>query len=97
MTDGAETFNTLDLNKAFYWLLITWKYHPFTAFSIPDDMKLQLTRMPIDAKASMAAQYQAIMDTLGETIYRYALAWPDDIMIFNKSENHIKHVDDILR
>ena len=44
---------------------------PYTAMSIPGGPSPQSTRMPMGAKASMAALYQAMIDTLGEAIYRY--------------------------
>jgi len=59
--------------------------------------RLELTRMPMGAKDSTAALYQAMVSTFSNALYRYALVWADDIIIYSKSlEDHVKHVDDIL-
>ena len=71
MMNGAKIFTTLDLKNAFYCLLLAVQDRPYTAMSIPGGPRLQSTRMPMGAKASMAALYQAMIDTLGEAIYRY--------------------------
>jgi len=56
-----------------------------------------LTRMPMGAKASTAALYRAMTATLGDALYRYALVWADDIIIFSKNiEDHVRHVGDVL-
>ena len=71
MMNGAKIFTTLDFKNAFYCLLLAAPDRPYTAMSIPGGPRLQSTRMPMGAKASMAALYQAMIDTLGEAIYRY--------------------------
>jgi len=94
---GAKFFTTLDCKNAFYSLKLAKKDWPFTAISPPGEFRLMLTRMPMGAKASTAALYQAMVATLGDALYRYALVWADDIIIFSKSEEeHIRHVADVL-
>jgi len=54
--------------------------------------------MPMGAKASTAALYQAMVNSLGDALYRYALVWADDIMIYSKTPtDHVTHVDNILK
>lgn len=94
---GAKIFTTLDCKNAFYSLELTEKDRQFTAISPPGMPHLELTRMPMGAKASMAALYQAMTKTLGDALYKYVLVWADDIIIFSKSmEEHIEHLRDVL-
>jgi len=51
--------------------------------------RLELTRMPMGAKASTSALYQAMVDTLGDALYKYALVWADDVIIYSKSMREI--------
>jgi len=95
---GASVFTTIDCKNAFYSLLLAVKDRKYTSITIPGMGKFELTRMPMGAKASTAALYQAMIIVLGDALYKYVLVWADDIIIFSKSmEEHIKHVDDILR
>jgi len=95
--NGAKVFTTLDCKNAFYSLVLAEKDREFTAISPPGLPRMELTRMPMGAKASTAALYQAMCNTLGETMFVYTLVWADDIMVYSKSfEEHIRHVDDIL-
>lgn len=56
-----------------------------------------LTRMPMGAKASTSALYQAMVAALGRALYKYALVWADDIIIFSANiEDHIRHVKNVL-
>jgi len=41
----------------------------YTSITIPGIGNLELTRMPIGAKASTSALYQAMVATSGETLY----------------------------
>ena len=98
MMVGARVFTTVDCKNAFYSLVLDIRDRPYTAISPPGLPRLQLTRMPMGAKASMAALYQAMVDTMGEALYVYVVIWADDIIIFSKTmEEHIRHVDDVLR
>ena len=98
MTNGAKIFTTLDCKNAFYSLVLTKRDREFTAISPPGMPRLELTRMPMGARASMSALCQAMGNTLGDALYRYALVWADDVIIFSKSmAEHVAHVDDILR
>ena len=94
---GAKFFTTIDCKNAFYSLVLDERDRLFTAIRLPGFPCLVLTRMPMGAKASTAALYQAMVATLGEALYVYVLVWADDIIIFSKTwEEHIKHVDDVL-
>jgi len=73
MLDGAVIFTTHDLKNAFYCLLLAAEDRPFTAITLTGIGRLQSTRMQMGSKASMAALYQAMLDTLGDALYRYAL------------------------
>ena len=98
MMRGAKIFTTLDCKNAFYSLELAEKDRALTAISPPGIPRLELTRMPMGAKASMAALYQAMVSTLGEALYRDALVWADDIIIFSQNmEEHLEHVDSILK
>jgi len=56
-----------------------------------------LTRMPMGAKVSTSALYQAMVAALGRALYKYALVWADDIIIFSANiEDHIRHVKNVL-
>ena len=95
---GAKIFTTIDIKNAFYSLVLAEKDRKYTAISLPGMARLELTRMPMGAKGSMAALYQAMVNTLGDALYKYAMVWADDIIIYSKNgEDHIKHVDDILK
>ena len=97
MMAGAKRFTTIDCKNAFYSLLLAKRDRELTAISPPGCPHLQLTRMPMGAKASMSALYQAMTDTLGDALYEYVLVWADDIIIYSKTEEeHVKHVDTIL-
>ncbi len=94
---GARIFTTLDCKTAFYSLVLTERDREFTAISPPGMPRLELTRMPMGARASTAALYQAMVATLGRALYRYALVWADDIIIYSQNEDdHVRHVDDVL-
>jgi len=58
---GAKIFTTLDCKNAFYSLELAKKDREFTAISPPGMERLELTRMPMGAKASTAALYQAMV------------------------------------
>ena len=95
--NGAKIFTTLDCKNAFYSLVLDEQDRPFTAISPPGMPKLELTRMPMGAKASTAALFQAMMATLGNAVYTYALVWADDVIVYSKNYNeHVKHLEDVL-
>jgi len=95
--NGGKIFSTLDCKNAFYSLELVPEDRAFTAISPPGLPRLESTRMPMGAKASTAALYQAIVNTVGEALYQYVVVWADDMLIYSPSiEDHIKHVDDIL-
>jgi len=95
---GATIFTTLDCKNAFYSLLLAEEDRKYTAISPPGMGRLELTRMPMGAKASTSALFQAMTATIGDAYYKYALMWADDIIIYSKNlEEHIRHVDDILK
>ena len=97
MMQGAKIFTTLDCKNAFYSLVLDERDREYTAISVPGFPRLELTRMPMGAKASMSALFQAMTDTIGDALYRYALVWADDITKFSKTEEeHVKHVETIL-
>ena len=54
---GAKIFTTLDCKNAFDSLVLAEKDRAFTAISPPGMPRLELTRMPMGAKASTAALY----------------------------------------
>jgi len=60
----------------FYNLSLAEDDKPLTTTSHPGLPRLELTRMPMGAKASSAALYRAMANTLGDAVYRYALVWP---------------------
>ena len=94
---GARIFTTLDCKNAFYSLLLREEDRKYTAISPPGEPRLELTRMPMGAKASMAALNQAMTETVGDALYKYVLVWADDIIIYSKTpEEHVKHVKTIL-
>jgi len=46
----------------------------------------------------MAALQQAMVATLGEALYHHVAFWADDLIVYSKSmEEHVEHVDDVLR
>jgi len=51
--------------------------------------RLELTRMPMGAKALAAALYQAMTATLDGALYGYVLVWTDDIIIYKTLEEHV--------
>jgi len=94
---GAKIFTTLDCKNAFYSLRLADEDTELTSFLAPGMPKLEFTRMPMGAKASTPALYQAMVTTLADALYRYALVWADDIIVYSNSlEEHKKHLDDIL-
>jgi len=98
MMSGVKIFTTLDCKNAFYSLLLHPLDMAFTSMTFPGKGKFKLTRMPMGAKASTAALYQAMVATLGEALYRYTLVWTDDIIIFSASlRDHINHVKMVMR
>ena len=49
------------------------------------------------ANFSFCQCYEAMVNTLGEALYKYVMIWADDIIVFSRNmEDHIKHVDDVL-
>lgn len=97
MMEGAKIFTTLDCKNAFYCLPLAEADRELTAISVPGYPHLELTRMPMGAKASMAALFLAMTETVGDALYRYVLIWADDIIIYSKNEEeHFKHVREIL-
>jgi len=95
---GAVIFTTLDCKNAFYSIPLVEKDWSFTSFTIPGKGKLEMTRMPMGAKASTSALYQAMIAAIGDAYYKNTLVWADDIIIYSKNlEEHIRHVDTILQ
>ena len=96
--NGAKIFTTIDCKNAFYSLSLAEEDRKYTSITIPGMGKFELTRMPMGAKASTAALYQAMITVLGDALYVYVLVWADDIIIFSKSmKEHVEHVRTILR
>ena len=73
MTNKTKISTTLDCKNAFYGLSLAERDRPFTAISPPELPRIELTRMPMDAKASIAILYRAKINTLGDAMYNYAL------------------------
>jgi len=63
MMAGATIFTTLDCKNAFYSLNLAEEDRQFTAISPPGMPRLELTKMPMGARASTSALYQAMTDT----------------------------------
>ena len=98
MIHEAMRFTAMDCKDAFYSLLLAEKDQQYTAISPPGMPHLHLTRMPMGAKASMAALNQALTRTLGDMLYKNVLNYADDILIFSKTEEeHKEHVREVLR
>jgi len=73
MMAGATIFTTVDCKNAFYSLQLDEADTAYTAISPTGLPRLELTRMPMGARASMVALYQAMIDILGEALYQYDL------------------------
>ena len=58
MFGEAKIFTTLDLKNAFYCLPLDEKDRQYTKINVPGDGPLECTRMPMGAKASMAALHR---------------------------------------
>jgi len=76
MMSGAKISTTLLCKNIFYNLSLAEDDKPLTTTSHPGLPRLELTRMPMGAKASTAALYRTMINTLGDAVYRYALVWP---------------------
>ena len=86
---------TCDITAAFYSLVLREEDREFTACSPPGMKRLQLTRVPMGGKNSMAALEKAMAVTLEGLLGECVIMHADDLCIFSKTKE--QHLIDIQR
>lgn len=88
---------TCDVTAAFYSLVLREEDREFTACSPPGMKRLQLTRVPMGGRNSMASLEKAMSITLEGLLGECVIMHADDLCIFSKSkEQHLEDIDRVF-
>ncbi|KAM7298527.1 reverse transcriptase/ribonuclease H [Ixodes scapularis] len=93
---NAKVFTTLDCSQGFLQIEIDPEDVPKTALTCHRGL-FEFTRLPFSLSNSPAS-FQRLMDiVLGDTKYKFAKAYMDDVIIFSQTfEEHLKHLGIVL-
>ena len=87
---GAKIFTTLDVRSGYYHIELGQSSHTKTAFVTPFG-KYEFNMVPFGL-AQAPAYFQALINKVLKGLHKFTMAYLDDIIIFSKSEEHLKHL-----
>ena len=94
---GSKWFSVIDLNAAFHQIGFSTEQDAELAAFVTESGHYQMKCMPFGLTNAPAIMQQLI-DRVLAPHKRYALAYMDDIVIFSATfEDHVKHIDEVLR
>ena len=94
--NGSLFFSTIDLGSAYYQVELTEDSQEKTAFSTRTG-QFCFNRMPFGIAAAPATFQKLMNIVLGKSLWKIAIVYLDDILIFSKSkEEHISRINDVL-
>jgi len=93
---GARWFSSVDLGNAYYQVELEENSRLKTAFSTKTG-QFCFTRMPFGIAAAPATFQKLMTDVLGEMLWKEALVYLDDILIFSETEaQHLDRLDKLF-
>ena len=94
--NGAKYFSTIDLGSANYQVELDERSQLKTAFSTKTG-QFCFNRMPFGIAAAPGTFQKLMTMVLGELIWKEAVVYLDDILIFAKTKDeHLKRIDNVL-
>ena len=94
--NGSLFFSTIDLGSAYYQVELTEDSQEKTAFSTRTG-QFCFNRMPFGIAAAPATFQKLMNIVLGKSLWKIAIVYLDDILIFSKSkEEHISRINEVL-
>jgi len=94
---GAYHFTTIDCNHGYHQMEVHEDSKKFTGFVTEDDF-YECLHVPFGLK-NAPSHFQRVMDAILSMYHLdFALTYIDDIIIYSKTlEEHLKHVDKVLK
>ena len=92
---GAKIFTTLDLQSGIYHIGLDKESKAKTAFIMPFS-KYESNTVPFGL-AQAPAYFQQLILIVLQDCANFVMAYLDDIIIFSKSEEHLKHMEIIFK
>ena len=90
---GAKVFSTIDLMSGYHHIALGKDSRAKTAFVTPFG-KYKFLMVPFGL-AKAPAYFQLLMNKVLEGL-PYAMTYLDDIIIFSKNENHLRHLEEVF-
>ena len=95
--NGSKYFSTIDLGSAYYQVELDERSKEKTAFSTRTG-QFCFNRMPFGIAAAPATFQKLMTLVLGELLWKEAVVYLDDILIFGKNkEEHLERVENVLQ
>ncbi len=92
----SEYFTTLDFKAGYFQVPLDRRDRPKTAFSTRDS-RYQFTVLPQGVTNGPPTFQRIVNRILGDSRWKYSLAYLDDVVIYSRSFNeHLTHLDTIL-
>ena len=92
---GYKVFSTLDLQSGYYHIGLSDSAKPKTAFVVSGMGKFEFNRVPFGLAQAPTYFQRLINEVL--TDCNFAMGYPDDIIIFSKTEEeHLQHLEEIF-
>jgi len=93
---GMKLFSSIDLGNGYYQVELEESSRLKTAFSTKTG-QFCFTRMPFGIAAAPATFQKLMTDVLKEMLWKEALVYLDDILIFSKTEReHMKRLEKVF-
>ena len=90
---GAKIFSTIDPRSGYHHIALGKDSRAMTAFVTPFG-KYELFMVPFGL-AQAPAYFQLLMNKILEGL-SYAMTYLDDIIIFSKNEDHLRHLEEVF-
>ena len=92
----AKFISTLDLESAYHQIPLAKETRPITAFTAPDMVLYQFTRMPYGLAYAPAIFQRLIDHVIGPELESYVCSYLDDIIVTETYEEHKKYLAFVL-
>ena len=93
---GASFISTLDFSSAFLQIPLEEASRKWTAFQFQNKV-YQFTCIPYEFRNSLSAFIRALQSALGADTCEYAIHYVDDLVFSKTFEEHLVHLDNVLR